>query len=413
MITYHQFTLDNGLTVIHHLDRTKSSAVLNVLYNVGARDENPDKTGFAHLFEHLMFGGSENIPSYDSALQKAGGTNNAFTSNDITNYYIEIPVQNIETAFWLESDRMKQLAFSQTSLDVQKGVVVEEFKQRYLNQSYGKAYMHIRETAYTTHPYRWATIGKEIKHIEDAKLEDVKAFFNQFYNPSNAVMSIAGNIEVAEVKKLSKRWFGDISPGKKNKNAYPIEPKQTQERRVVAAQENPQQALYLAFHKPGSKDQQHYVADLMADILTNGKNSYLYSRLVKADPVFTSITAYCGDELDAGLFYIIGKVNSEVTLSAAETKLWQCITDFKKEAIDEDELTRKKNKLITSKTYQETNLLNKAMSLCIAHNMGEIDLVNNSLSYYNLVSITDINKLSNTILNPENCTTLIYDKITQ
>jgi zinc protease len=413
VITYNQFKLDNGLTVIHHLDSTKASAVLNILYNVGARDESPDKTGFAHLFEHLMFGGSENIPSYDSALQQAGGTNNAFTSNDITNYYIEIPVQNIETAFWLESDRMKQLAFSQESLNVQKGVVVEEFKQRYLNQPYGKAFMQMRENAYKSHPYRWATIGKEIKHIEDAHLDDVKAFFNQFYKPSNAVMCVAGNITYEDAKQLSTKWFGDIKAGEPNKNRYTPEPVQTQERRTVALQENPQQALYLAFHKSSVKDQDHYVADLMADILTNGKNSYLYARLIQNNPIFTSISAYCGDELDPGLFYIIGKVNNKVTLALAETKLWECIESFKTEMIEEQELTRKKNKLITTKTYHETNLLNKAMSLCIYYNLGDIELVNNSISRYNLVSVTDIKNLSNTILTKNNCTTLVYDKITQ
>ena len=413
MIKFEKFQLDNGLRVIVHEDKSTPMVAVNILYNVGSKDEHPTKTGFAHLFEHLMFSGSQNIPDFDSPLQWAGGESNAFTNKDITNFYEVLPADNIETAFWLESDRMKQLAFSQESLDVQKGVVVEEFKQRYLNQPYGKAYMQMRENAYTTHPYRWATIGKEIKHIEDAHLDDVKAFFNQFYNPSNAVMCIAGNIDLDQAKKLSNKWFADIKAGEQNKNQYPQEPNQTAERRAVALQENPQQALYLAFHKSSSKEQNHYTADLMADLLSNGKNSYLYSRLVQNNPIFTSISAYCGDELDPGLFYIIGKINNSTTIALAETRLWECIESFKKEIIDNLELARKKNKLITSKTYQESNLLNKAMSLCISHNLGDIELVNNSISRYNLVSVTDINKLSNSILNKENCTTLVYDKITQ
>lgn len=408
MISYNTFKLDNGLRVIHHLDNSKSSAVVNVLYNVGARDENPNQTGFAHLFEHLMFGGSENIPSYDTALQKAGGTNNAFTSNDITNYYIELPSQNIETAFWLESDRMKLLAFSEESLNVQKGVVIEEFKQRYLNQPYGKSYMHLRENAYHIHPYRWATIGKEISHIENATLHDVKAFFHRFYNPNNAILCVAGNITLEHTQQLAEKWFGPIDGGLRNKNEYPQEPIQKEPKRFIAPQENAQRAIYLAFHKPSKREQSHYVADLMSDILANGKTSFLYSKLVEQEEIFSAISVYIGDDLDPGLLYIIGMINNGSSIETAEELLWQQLESFKNTFDNEDQLKRNRNKLITAKTYQDTNLLNKAMSLCIAENQGDIEQVNKLIDNYNLVAVKDIKDLANNILTKENSTTVLY-----
>ena len=191
MIPYSSFTLDNGLQVFVHEDHSVQIAVMNILYDVGSRDEQPDKTGFAHLFEHLMFGGSVNIPNYDEPLQLVGGENNAFTNTDITNYYLTVPAANIETGFWLESDRMLSLSFDPHVLDVQRKVVIEEFKQRYLNQPYGDVWLKLRPLVYTTHPYQWATIGKEISHIENATLHDVKDFFFTHYVPSNAILVVA------------------------------------------------------------------------------------------------------------------------------------------------------------------------------------------------------------------------------
>jgi len=413
VIEFETFTLDNGLRVIHHYDSLKSSAVLNILYNVGARDESIDKTGFAHLFEHLMFGGSANIPEYDGPLQEAGGQNNAFTSNDLTNYYIQVPVENIETAFWLESDRMKHLNFSQKSLDVQKGVVIEEFKQRYLNQPYGQAFMHIRSTAYQTHPYQWPTIGKEIFHIEDAKLQDVMDFFKRFYLPNNAIACVAGNISLEKTKALFEKWFADIDAGTANKNQYPQENKQLEPRRFVAPQANAQMALYLAFHTCSKKDKAHYALDLMSDMLSNGKNSLFYKKLVEEENIFTSIDAYVGEELDPSLFYISGRIAENITVEKAESSLWNVIETFKNKIPDNADLERRKNKLITARKYHETDLLNKAMALCIAENMGNIDLVNTEAEHYNLVSVTDIKEQANKTLTKNNCTTIIYDKITK
>src|ERR1044071_8652877 len=208
MIAFKEFTLENGLQVIVHEDPSVQIAVMNILYDVGSRDEQPHKTGFAHLFEHLMFGGSVNIPSYDEPLQLVGGENNAFTTNDITNYYLTLPADNLETGFWLESDRMLSLAFSDKSLEVQRNVVIEEFKQRYLNQPYGDVWLLLRPLAYQQHPYKWATIGKEISHIADAQITDVKNFFRKHYSPINAILVVAGNVTVDKAKYLAEKWFG-------------------------------------------------------------------------------------------------------------------------------------------------------------------------------------------------------------
>jgi zinc protease len=251
MVKFNRFTLDNGLRVIVHEDSTTPMAVLNILYDVGARDENPEQTGFAHLFEHLMFGGSVNIPNYDSPLQRVGGENNAFTSNDITNYYITLPSANLETAFWLESDRMLSLAFSKKSLEVQRNVVIEEFKQRYLNQPYGDVWLKLRPLVYKEHPYRWATIGKTIKHIEDARIEDVKAFFKKHYNPQNAIMVVGGDVKTEDIKVLAEKWFGPIPAGEKYTRELPVEPPQDDERRETVTAKVPLNDVYIAFQMEG------------------------------------------------------------------------------------------------------------------------------------------------------------------
>src|SRR5690554_812885 len=233
MVKYNRFILKNGLRVLVHEDPSTPMAVMNILYDVGARDEDEDQTGFAHLFEHLMFGGSVNIPQYDKPLQLVGGENNAFTSNDITNYYITLPAVNLETAFWLESDRMLGLAFNEKSLEVQRNVVCEEFKQRYLNQPYGDAWLRLRPLAYQVHPYRWATIGRALEHIEQARMEDVKAFFAKHYTPENAILAVAGHVRTDDVKQLAEKWFGPISSGERYVRRLPVEPEQLEPRREV------------------------------------------------------------------------------------------------------------------------------------------------------------------------------------
>jgi len=349
MIRFNKHTLSNGLRLIIHEDHTLPVAVLNVLYDVGSRDENPEKTGFAHLFEHLMFGGSINIPSYDEPLQRVGGENNAFTSNDLTNYYIQIPSQNLETAFWLESDRMLGLAFSEKSLEVQINVVMEEFKQRYLNQPYGDAWLRLRPLAYKEHPYRWATIGKELAHIEEAKMDDVKAFFHKHYNPSNAILVIAGDINPEEVINLSEKWFGPIPSGQKYIRSLPKEPEQKETRKEIIQAKVPLDALYMAFPIPGKMDRSYYSLDLISDILGKGSSSRLFQNLVKNQSIFSDIHSYLSNDIDPGLLVIEGKLVKGVQLELAEELVWNELQKLTQELVPETELTKVKNKFESSR----------------------------------------------------------------
>lgn len=414
MIDFNEFKLDNGLRVIHHLDESKNSAVINLLYNVGARDENPNRTGFAHLFEHLMFEGSENVASFDTELQKAGGVNNAFTSNDITNYYIEIPSQNIETALWLESDRMKNLAFSEKSLDIQKGVVIEEFKQRYLNQPYGKAHLHLRNIAYKKHPYRWATIGKSIEHIEEATLDEVISFFEQYYHPSNGILCIAGNISLSKTKDIVSKWFSDINSGKPNENNYIQEPQQAKENNFFAPQQNAQPSIYIGFHKPAKNDFSNFAGDILASVLGGGKDSILYKELVLKKNVFDQIGCYNGEELDPGLFLISGKVNKKLNTEEAKVEVMKILeTSISSKDISGEKLTGKINKIITAKAYQESSLLNRAMSLCFAKNRGNIHFANDDIQSYKKIKVSDVKSFINKYLIQENSNTVHFNEITK
>jgi predicted Zn-dependent peptidase len=304
MIPFEKFVLPNGLRVIVQEDHTSPMAVLNIIYDVGAKDENPNQTGFAHLFEHLMFGGSINIPSYDEPLQRVGGENNAFTNNDFTNYYIQVPAVNIETAFWLESDRMLSLAFSEKSLEVQRNVVIEEFKQRYLNQPYGDVWLKLKPLAYQVHPYQWATIGKEISHIENAKIADVKAFFAKHYNPSNAILVVAGAVSLAEVKALCEKWFSPIPAGEKYQRNLPEEPKQIAERSQKVFAKVPTDAIYKTFHIDSRVSGKYNTADLISDILSRGESSRLYQSLVKNKRIFSDINAYISGDIEPGLLIV-------------------------------------------------------------------------------------------------------------
>jgi predicted Zn-dependent peptidase len=408
MVKFNRFTLDNGLRVLVHEDHTTPMAVLNILYDVGARDEDPDKTGFAHLFEHLMFGGSVNIPQYDEPLQRVGGENNAFTTNDITNYYITLPSSNIETAFWLESDRMLSLAFSEKSLEVQRNVVIEEFKQRYLNQPYGDVWLKLRPLVYKKHPYRWATIGKELKHIEDARIEDVKAFFKKHYNPQNAIMVVGGNISTDKAKELAEKWFGPIPPGEKYHRDLPQEPEQHEERRETTTAKVPLNDLYIAFHMPGRLDEGYYEIDLISDILSRGNSSRLYRGLVKDKELFSEIHAYNMGSFDKGMFVIEGKPLEGVSIETAEAAIWEELEQIKNVLVPDDELTKVKNKTESTMVFSEMSLLDKAMNLALFELLGDANMLNHETEKYLAVTAAQIQEQARKVFRKENSSTLVY-----
>ncbi|SEM19293.1 Predicted Zn-dependent peptidase [bacterium A37T11] len=408
MIHFSRFTLANGLRFLVHEDAATPMAVLNILYDVGARDEDPEKTGFAHLFEHLMFGGSVHIPQFDTPLQRVGGENNAFTSNDITNYYISLPAVNLETAFWLESDRMLSLAFSEKSLETQRQVVSEEFKQRYLNQPYGDVWLKLRPLAYQVHPYQWATIGKELAHIEDASMTDVKAFFHKHYLPTNAIVVVAGNVKVEEVKLLAEKWFGPIPFAPKPDRLLPAEPEQISARRQIVQADVPLKSLYIAFHIPGRLDPAYYTIDLITDLFSRGQSSRLYRHLVKDLGIFTEIHAYQLGSLDPGLFVIEGKPAPQVPLEDAEAAIWQELESLKSELVPDEELQKVKNKIESTLIFSQMNIMEKAMSLAFYELLGDGSQINQEAGHYLAVSNASIQEQARQIFRKENSSTLIY-----
>jgi zinc protease len=406
MIQFERFTLENGLKVIFHKDITTPLVVVNTLFDVGARDEDELKTGFAHLFEHLMFGGSVNIPDFDAPLQKAGGESNAFTSNDITNYYDVLPAQNIETALWLESDRMLSLAFTQKSLDTQKNVVIEEFKQRYLNQPYGDVWLKLRPLAYKVHPYRWATIGKEIKHIENAVMSDVKDFFHTFYSPSNAILCIAGNFEFEEIKKLVHKWYSEIPSKIKPPRILPLEPEQKKFREKTIERKVPSDAFYYAFKMPERKSPDYYVVDILSDALGGGRSSRLYNSLQKDKKIVTEINAYITGSLDNGLLIISGNLSPKASFEELDECLWKEIDRINQNEMLEKELNRLKNKIRTAKEFQEQAVLSRAMNLCFYELLGDAEGINIEQSIYENINPKHLIEVSNKILKKENCSLL-------
>ncbi len=408
MIQFEKFTLENGLRVIVHQDLSTPMAVLNIMYDVGARDEDPEKTGFAHLFEHLMFGGSVNIPNYDEPLQMAGGENNAYTTNDLTNYYIQLPADNLETAFWLESDRMLSLAFDEKSLETQRKVVCEEFKENYLTKPYGDVWHKMRELAYKTHPYRWMTIGKELSHIENATLEDVKGFFFKHYRPANAVMCVAGNVTVEKVKELAEKWFGDIPSGEKYKRNLPQEPEQKEERRQEIKAKVPLDALYKTWHMPSRLDKRYYVVDLLTDILGSGGSSRLYQALVKEKQLFSNIQCFHFGSTENGLLAIDGKLVKGVKMEEAESAVEKVLEHMKEEVVMEIELQKVKNKTESMIVFEDMSVMSRATSLAYYETLGDAAWMNFELEKYNTVTTQDILEESRNIFRKENCNTIYY-----
>ncbi|RPD50985.1 M16 family metallopeptidase [Paracnuella aquatica] len=408
MVHFDRFVLNNGLRVLVHQDTSTPMAVVNVMYDVGARDENPAQTGFAHLFEHLMFGGSVNIPEYDEPLQMAGGENNAYTSNDLTNYYIQLPAENLETAFWLESDRMLSLAFSEKSLDVQRKVVCEEFKEHYLNKPYGDVWLKMRELAYTTHPYRWMTIGKELSHIENAQLQDVKDFFFRFYRPNNAILVVAGNVTTEQVRELAEKWFGPIEAGEPYVRNLPGEPAQAAARKLEVFAKVPLDSLYKCWHIFSRTDPRYYAADLITEVLGGGGSSRLYQALVKEQKLFSNIECYHHGTVDPGLLTIEGKLVKGVKMEDAEAAVNAEIEKLKAEVIAEAELQKVKNKTESMIAFEDMTIMNRANSLAFYELLGDAGLMNTELDRYQQVTAQDIHNLMNEVFTEGNSTTLYY-----
>lgn len=408
MIAYSEFTLDNGLRVIVHEDHTVQIAVMNILYDVGSRDEDENKTGFAHLFEHLMFGGSVNIPNYDEPLQRVGGENNAFTNTDITNYYLTVPAANIETGFWLESDRMLSLSFDPNVLEVQRKVVIEEFKQRYLNQPYGDVWLKLRPLVYQVHPYKWATIGKDISHIERATMDDVKEFFFSHYIPNNAVLVVAGNVTVDQVRRLAEKWFGPIPAGQRKKRALQAEPVQTNKRQLVVEANVPANAFYKAYHMPGRFHGDYFAVDLLSDVLGRGQSSRLYKTLVKEKEIFTSLSSFVMGTLDPGLLAISGRVKDGISLEQAEAEVQQVVSGIVKNGVEQEELEKVKNQSQTTFEFDEVEVMNRAMNLAFASLSVDVERVNKEREMMNKVSTQDIKRVAEEILTEENASVMYY-----
>ena len=408
MIHFERFILNNGLRVLVHEDKSTPMAVVNVLYDVGARDENPNQTGFAHLFEHLMFGGSINIPDYDEPLQMAGGENNAFTTNDLTNYYCQLPAENIETAFWLESDRMLSLAFSEKSLDVQRKVVCEEFKEHYINKPYGDVWKNLRELAYTAHPYQWMTIGKELSHVENAQLQDVKNFFAKHYSPINAILVVAGNVNLETVKQLAQKWFEPIASGIKYERNLPVEPKQSAPRRKEMKADVPLNAFYKCWHIYSRLDKGYYTCDLITEILGGGGSSRLFQSLVKEKKLFSNIDCYHLGSTDAGLLSIEGKLVTGVDIKEAEAAVMEEVYNLQRHGITDAELEKVKNKTESMMAFEDMSLMSRASSIAIYELLGDADLINTELARYQAITTEDIKQEACIVFDENNSNTLYY-----
>ena len=410
MISFERTILPNGLTLITHQEKNTSLVSVNVLYNVGARDENPDRTGFAHLFEHLMFGGSANIPDYDKVADNAGAENNAFTNNDITNYYITLPKQYLETALWLESDRMNQLAFSEKSLAVQKNVVTEEYHQRYINQPYGDLWLLLRPLAYKVHPYRWCTIGRDIAHVQNATLLDVEAFFYKYYRPNNAVIAIAGNIEHAETQNLVNKWFGTIPQGEAVCRNLPVEPEQIEARTQTVSRNVPASVIIKSYKMCDRRNSDYYVFDLISDILSNGKSSRLYNELVTKQRLFTKIDAYITGDIDEGQFVITGYLSDKISSENAEKAVDEQLDAIAAQPVSDYELQKVKNNVETTLLFSQYKCIERAMRLAYFQNLGDAAWANAEPQMYANVTANDIMRVARQTFQPQRCATLYYMK---
>lgn len=409
MLTFKRYELQNGLKLLVHKDEHTDIAAVNLMYNVGARDENPEMTGLAHLFEHLMFEGSANVPVFDRELEKAGGENNAFTNNDITNYYITLPAVNMETALWLEADRMMALSLTQEKLDIQKSVVIEEFKERYLNQPYGDVWALARSLSYKKHPYQWSTIGKELSHIEKVKRQDALDFYAKFYAPDNAVLAIASPLEEDSVFEMVDKWFGEIpSASEHYVRDLPREPRQTQARFLEVERDVPSSMIVRTFHMADRNSENYYVHDLISDVLANGESSRLKNKLVKQKEIFSQIDAYISGDMDPGLLVIAGKVNEEVDVEDAIKYIDEEIKLFTSGEISEEELQKARNKALLRLEEEKTGMLEKAMNLSFFELLGDAALFDKQADYYRNVTPEKLQEQARKVFHQKNMNTLFY-----
>ncbi len=408
MIKYQQKILDNGLTVIVNRDGVSKLAAINLLYKVGARNEDPSRTGFAHLFEHLMFRGTTLNPFFDVKVQMASGENNAFTNNDYTDFYITLPLVNIETALELEADRMRGLSLTPEKLELEKMVVVEEYKQRYLNQPYGDTIMLLRDMCYKTHPYRWATIGLSPDHILGATMEDVESFYNKFYTPSNCILSISANMDEEEMFSLAQKWFDKIEDTQYKKEPIPQEPDQTEARRVEVERDVPATHVTIAFPMSGRRDENFHLADLASDLLAGGDSGRLYQRLVKGRGIFSSVNAYVTGDCDPGLFLFTAQLLPQTSVAEAEEALWAEIEALKIEGASDYELEKVKNKFEANTLFGEINVMNKAMNMGFYSMLGDITIINREVDIYRAITSERIKDFCKRTFTPNRSNTLIY-----
>jgi len=410
MIEFQKLTLKNGLRVIIYPKKDTKVAIVNMMYDVGSRDEEENKTGFAHLFEHLMFGGSKNISNFDKALQRVGGSNNAYTSYDVTNYYSKLPASNIETAFWLESDRMLELSFDSKILEIQKKVVIEEYKETYLNKPYGDVWPTICEMCYGKHSYKWPTIGKDIKHIQNMKMQDVKDFFYKFYRPVNAILVIAGGVDAKEIEHLCKKWFDPIPSGEKYIRNIPKEPIQKAPNKKILKNNVPLNAIYKSYHTVERMHKDYYATDLYTNILGGGKSSRLYEELVKQKQYFITIDAHLTSSFDPGLLIIGGKMNDKISFEKAEKAIDEIITDLQTTLAKEKELKKVQNQTEASIDFSEIDVLNVAQELATWTLLGDTNLINTEIEKIRSVTAQDIKKIANSVTNKQKSNTLFYEK---
>ena len=409
-IPFTRQTLANGLHVLVHEDRTTPLAACTIVYRVGSRDEDPACTGIAHLMEHFMFSGSDHAPDFDLALQKVGAINNAYTSQDLTCYYIVLPANNIETALWLESDRMAALSFSQQGLDVQKQVVMEEFKETCLNQPYGDLMMHVYGLSYRNHPYQWLPIGKELSHIEQVDMNIIRRFHDTFYCPANAILVVAGNVHAEEIFAMADKWFGDILPGRQNPHRYPQESPSKENRLKVVEKPVPDDMLFKSWLMPARTGADYCAYDLLSDILGTGQSSYLYRKFVMENRLFTDISASVSGSADKGLFFINGRPAEGISIEQADEQLTKYLADFQFNDKLSYDLQKVKNNAESIILERNLKVEDRANTLATGEFYSRAEDFADERTGYFAVTEEDIRRITETMFKRECGNTLYYCK---